>query len=349
MPTLTVDDCGTQLFYCDTGPLPNPTYVTLFLIHGHTFYSPIFKRLLPTAPKRNIRLVLITRRDYPGSTPYSLEDLQFIRRANVDMRIDFLKHRTREIASFMDKFIRENSIPKASPDKSQGGVVLAGWSMGNVQGLAVPGLARFLPRELVRSLEPYLKSYIMYECPNYSLGIPSPPSLYHPVCDPNIPPEKKTAAFTTWISGYFKHPGLVSGDFKDLEYVKPSPHRRSTWSSWSPEETTQITDSTAGPRSDDPFSRASPEMMARIKADVFYPAEVVWPKVDVKLIWTEETVWSIVYGMYMLRRELDVRKKRHPDQWMRFLTVESLPAANHFAHWDDPEKLMDVFSKLVRS
>jgi hypothetical protein len=301
------------------------------------------------------------------------------------MKIDFLKSRAREIATFMDKFIKEKSIPKASADRSQGGVVLAGWSMGNVQGLAVLGLARFLPDELVHSLEPYLKSYIMYgtlylpslltqacltlnpECPSHGLGFPNPPNSYHPVRDPNIPPERKTAAFTTWVSGYFKHPGLLSCDYTSLECVHPSPHRRSTWSVWSPEEIAQITDSRAGPRSEDPFFMSSLDMMRRIKADVFYPPEVVWPKVDIKLIWTEETVWNILYGMYLLRKELQMWKGKYPEAWMRSLTVASLPEANHFvssmllyfidadlilgcvlqAHWDEPEKLMDIFFKFV--
>jgi pimeloyl-ACP methyl ester carboxylesterase len=162
MPILTVDDAGKSLYYLDSGPVPNETYVTIFILHGYAFHSPVFKRLFPLAATYNLRIVAISRRGYPGSTPRSPIELDIIARGDANIKIQVLGDGAREIAVFMDKFIQEQAIPRPSADGRTGGVALCGWSLGNVQGLAFMALGHDDPPGVVERLEPYLKTYIIY-------------------------------------------------------------------------------------------------------------------------------------------------------------------------------------------
>ena len=96
MPTAPVDNYGTVLYFEDSGPPPGSTdYVTLVLVHGTCFHSgsykfirvpqfgiglttavtAVYKPMIPFAAQHNLRLVLLNMRGYPGSTPYSTEEL----------------------------------------------------------------------------------------------------------------------------------------------------------------------------------------------------------------------------------------------------------------------------------
>lgn len=97
-----------------------------------------------------------------GSTPFSLEELDLIKKDDPDIKLNFLVERAREMVLFMNRFIEFNNVPKTSVDGSGGGVALAGWSLGNLLASSVVGLAKYLPNELVEGLEPYLRSLILY-------------------------------------------------------------------------------------------------------------------------------------------------------------------------------------------
>lgn len=86
-----------MLYFEDSGaPESSSDYVTLILVHGAMvnsgmpsapdrfgfeqgysyMCSGVFRRMLPFASANNLRLVLVNKRDYRGSTPYSQEELK---------------------------------------------------------------------------------------------------------------------------------------------------------------------------------------------------------------------------------------------------------------------------------
>lgn len=94
----------------------------------------IFTRLLPLAPKHNARIVLINRRDYPDSTPYSDSERQLLEscipttaEAAQNMR-SYMKDRARELYDFLVELAVTEGLPKAS-EKS--GMIVVGWSLGS--------------------------------------------------------------------------------------------------------------------------------------------------------------------------------------------------------------------------
>lgn len=46
MPTVRVDNQGTELFFVDSGPLPTDNYTTVVLLHGPIFDGGRSSRLI---------------------------------------------------------------------------------------------------------------------------------------------------------------------------------------------------------------------------------------------------------------------------------------------------------------
>ena len=101
------------------------------------FHPANFKKLLPLAHKYNVRIVLPNRRDYPGSAPFSPEELANLSKlANatpgspeaVEGTEQEMKARAREVYDYLIDLVKTERIP---PVQGQtGGIVLAGWSLG---------------------------------------------------------------------------------------------------------------------------------------------------------------------------------------------------------------------------
>ena len=166
MPILVVDEHGTELSYIDSG-VPNGTkdYVTIFAIHGTVFTSrelripsyisseadavyclpAIWDRVIALAPKSGVRFVAVNRRDYPGSTALSPEDINVLNSGTDDQKADYLKARGVEFATFVNLFAEKNNIPPISPDGTAGGFGLVGWSLGCAFVLAAVAAVDALP------------------------------------------------------------------------------------------------------------------------------------------------------------------------------------------------------------
>lgn len=184
MPTIPVNQQGHVLYYEDTGAptISNVPYTTLIVVHGTLFHggeqvlahnekmgnlchssnSAVFKRLMPLAPQYNIRLVLVNRREYPGSSLFTEEDLNKLQSKDDAAHIEFARERAEEIATFIKVFKDQEDIPEASSDGRIGGVSLMGWSSGALQTIAVLGYADLLAESTKKSIEPYLRSYIVF-------------------------------------------------------------------------------------------------------------------------------------------------------------------------------------------
>jgi len=89
----------------------------------------------PFAVKHNARLVLVYRRDHPGSAPYTEVELALLRHMDglspqeACSPLDaFMRDRALELYEFVCAWAHQVGIPSASGPT--GGIVLASWSMG---------------------------------------------------------------------------------------------------------------------------------------------------------------------------------------------------------------------------
>lgn len=92
-----------------------------------------------------MRFVAVNRRDYPGSTPLSADEIGVLNSGTDDQKADFLKARGVEFATFVDLFAEKNSLPPISADGSTGGFAILGWSLGCSFALASVAAIDALP------------------------------------------------------------------------------------------------------------------------------------------------------------------------------------------------------------
>lgn len=103
----------------------------------------IFAKLLPLAPAYNVRVILVNRRDYPGSAPFTeaerallpsqpigpTEDADALAAAKENVQ-EFMQAQARELYDFLEILVESGDVPAADRKNNTGGMVVAGWSMG---------------------------------------------------------------------------------------------------------------------------------------------------------------------------------------------------------------------------
>jgi pimeloyl-ACP methyl ester carboxylesterase len=178
MPTALVDP-NIELYFTDSGPVAGSTdYTTLVIFHGTAFngsklpclslsestqntHGPtldIFSKIVPFAAPDNIRLVLVNRRHYSGSTKFTDAEFQELKAGQKS----FMERMGRQVANFLLWFAETYTIPQISSDRKTGGFALMGWSFGNVFTISVLGHPEAMPKDSYQKLEPYFRQLIMY-------------------------------------------------------------------------------------------------------------------------------------------------------------------------------------------
>ncbi|EKM51921.1 uncharacterized protein PHACADRAFT_165254 [Phanerochaete carnosa HHB-10118-sp] len=264
LQTLSVDDCGTELAYLDSGVPPHASpfgsqYTTIFAIHGMAFTSNVFEKIASTANPAGVRWVSIQRRDFPGSTPLSAADLNVLKSGTDEEKARYVRDRGVEIATFVDTFVRKNGLPPPDEKGSGGGFAILGWSLGGAFALAAAENVGALADAARARFARYMRSIILLggfrhnhadyqityseslaEPGHAAIGIPPPPKLWSPFRDENIPPAQRASTFNSWVTAYFDHGDISKRDLDALEYVTPSPTRMPSITNMSAEQQAAI-------------------------------------------------------------------------------------------------------------
>lgn len=172
MPTVTVPGKDVQFFFHDTGaPLNIDNYTTLVLVHGHTFHGSewlvssipnltihqgVFQRLFSPAVSRGVRIICINRREYPGSTPHTKEELHVYASGSETERQQLLHDAGVDLALCLDAVIQQCAL------SAVGGVALCGLSLGNTFVLAAVASIAYLPPQSQERLAQFVKCIIMW-------------------------------------------------------------------------------------------------------------------------------------------------------------------------------------------
>jgi len=200
MPVATVKNSSLRFSYEVSGPLGG-LYTTLVMVHGTGFhsgkllwrpdgYALVFRRtnvmnvctgifgpMIPFAAENRVRLILVNRRDYPGSTPFSDAELAELGSSDLETRAKALAQQGLDIGLFLAWLIREENIPPVVVDrdgKQQGGIALVAWSLAHTPLAGLLAHADALPADALRILDPCLRAYCIFgEHTNSSP--PSPP------------------------------------------------------------------------------------------------------------------------------------------------------------------------------
>ncbi|KAK0460403.1 uncharacterized protein EV420DRAFT_209411 [Desarmillaria tabescens] len=330
-----VDDNGTVLFFTDSGPVPGSTdYTTVVIFHGSAFTGHTFHKLLPMAGENNLRLVILNRRDYAGSTKYTDEELAELREG----KTEFLQRLGSESAYFLAWFVKTHDIPKIGTDGKSGGLATVGWSLGTTTPLSILSHPEVIPSETYDALEPYFRQMIFYDPPHLAFGYDQPPEGYNPFTDPELKTaEEIFANFGYWVSTYYDHPDLASRSPSGLDFSKRG--TRPSIENMTPDDMKVTFDGEAAGRME--FPMYFPPMQPTIRKQTetaLYDEEAIkkiLPKLEIVHQFCTASNWYCVWGFF--GNELFAPKRP-----IRFIEI---PGANHFVHWDDPKAYMEATVK----
>lgn len=132
-------------------------------------FPETFKMMLPFVSQHNLRFVRLNLRDYPGSSPWSQDELDGIREGRETAR-DTVASMGVEIAAFLAWYIETQNIPALSSSegideqgaRAKGGISVGAWSMGNIASLSFLANLDKVPEATVALLGKYLRSYVMF-------------------------------------------------------------------------------------------------------------------------------------------------------------------------------------------
>ncbi|KAH9835551.1 Alpha/Beta hydrolase protein [Rhodofomes roseus] len=354
MPLAPVDEKGTQLYYEDSGaPVGSRDYKTLVMLHGGLFHGAIFKPLFPFAAKHNMRLVALNARDYHGSSPFSDSELAALDNPDLQSQQSVLRACGRELAAFLVWFIKHEQLPLVSGGGGRGGgISVLGWSFGSAFSMSFLAQAGVLSEKDRTVLGDYMQTVIILDPSRHPLGIPSDaPSeqLYDPLSDAALTPEQKQAAFSSWISGYYKHEPsfldslptssreqLTAGLPRDPQ-TEPSP----TLTRMSAEELAGVTDPAALAHSTLAFTRVDPRVYEENMQAALWD-KTIWPRLRIALVWCDASVGPTMLASWYLANMVVTR---WPAQGRRVELVR-FEGANHFPHWDKPEDMVRLLARI---
>ncbi|KAA1472408.1 hypothetical protein DENSPDRAFT_821206 [Dentipellis sp. KUC8613] len=354
MPLAPVDNKGTQLFYEDSGPLDGIPYTTMVIVHGSGYHSAIFHKMLPFAAQNQLRMVLVNRRDYPGSTPESEEELKAVAPgATRESQSEFVAAKGIELAGLLSWFIKTQGIPAVQTvdGKVKGGIVLVMWSSSNTALFGLLSHLDKVPEDTRSTVGPYLRTCFHYDGPQWSSGFSDENPYTIPFRDPSRSLEERTELLVNWLSGYYPHPDVLSrspdGLTKDI--ITDLPDKTPTLKRMTPEEVESVS-CTAALSGIDWYHRLVPQELYNEhmrKALFDEDMAAIWPHVKVKYLHGSQSLPEMVACLWDTEKvHSDVYAASGP-RTGRTVEFHFIEGVNHYAHWDMPEKLTSTLAELM--
>ncbi|KAF8954824.1 alpha/beta-hydrolase [Flammula alnicola] len=327
----------------DSGIPASDDYTTLIIIHGFGWHSGVFARFFPLAAEHNARIILVNRRDYPGSAPISEEDRNVLASvASESMPAeparkalhDYLIARSRELYQFLVEFVNKEMVTPS------GGLVLAAWSFGCslITALLADISSVQLTSERLK-LRQCIKRVVLYDPPYHAMGYQPPPDSYNPLFDASLALGEGPKRFPAWISGYYNH-----GDSAyTLEHRNTLPEPRPTiltMSALEVESALYLNPTLPGGSDDILLSKGIQHgIFTALREQALYVKDNSehqnWSDVELSYIWCDHSVWEMPWCTWAFQAELDEAKRI--GRVIRKVTMTRLRGANHFYHWDMPE------------
>ncbi|KAF9062033.1 hypothetical protein BDP27DRAFT_1337137 [Rhodocollybia butyracea] len=329
---------GIELSFTDSGAPPNSRdYTTLLVVHGTAFNAYQFHKLHSYAHALNLRTVLLHRRDYVGSTPYT---------KNV-----FWERLSAQLAEFVVMLIQNEGIPRLTHSteshsegldlKGRGGVAIMGWSFGCATVLSLFGVVKnpMISDKHYDLLQEPTSCRLRISCP---LDNPN----YLPWADSTIPPENIPQIFSDWASSYYDHP-CYDPQSRCLPYTasmydldgRPKTETTSV-SSWTEEEIAKGIEGNNA-RSDISMFMSDMQQPIGVSAhQALFDEESVqhwFPDAKVTYLGVTRTNWSCAWAeMETKRRYYDNAKDSlRQGRNIKFIDIDG---GNHFPHWDQAQE-----------
>ncbi|TBU49451.1 hypothetical protein BD309DRAFT_851425 [Dichomitus squalens] len=347
----------------DSGaPQGSTDYTTIVLLHGYGWHGGTFARLIPIAGRYNARVVLVNRQDYPGAKPFTLEERAELLKAAIELktnplsardRLDALmKGQAREVYNLLIHLVAYYDIPPARPEANTGGIIIGGWSFGATWMAALLANVASFPVHGIE-LGRYVRRVIFFDAPDVALGFPTLPDLYFPLADRTIPAEKRAQLFAEWVTAYF-HQGDVPEQYESRRYLASPPPTFTVMTEEERQSTQHHTPGDSRGGSDHLLMGSGYEsgLFASLRKNALrlpppnaFLVGDAWKDVEVRNLWCDHSFWLALWNEVNLRREIE--EERRAGISLRPVTFVRVRGANHFVHWDEPERAMCAILELV--
>ncbi|PAV19509.1 alpha beta-hydrolase [Pyrrhoderma noxium] len=342
----TVDSFGIKLSYYDSGALETP-YTTLVCLHGLGYHASTFSRLLPPSKEKNYRIIALNRRGYAGSTPFSDEELAPLKEKDETLHEEYLYKRGLEIAQFLSFLVKTERLYPKKTGQDIGGIILTGWSLGNSTAFAFLAYLDKYPKEVIQTIEPYLKSFFSYGTPLAVFGFPRPEEAYNPFRDQNLPASEQHTIFKKYVTTYYSHP-LYDSSGKEisersllsLEQSPSDTAKLSSIANLSEEELSSYLDQEAFPKFEALSLSISPETLQKITRRAL-SAETL-PKLEIYILYGQADLWEVQWTTWEFQKL--VEKWKQDGKSIREVVYSPAVGAAHFMHWDEPSSFLDHIS-----
>ncbi|KAH8103277.1 hypothetical protein BXZ70DRAFT_905260 [Cristinia sonorae] len=344
MPDLKMVKYGLFAIHDTGAPAGRDDYTTLIMLHGLVWHSGIFGRMPQFAAKHGARLVLMNRRDYPHTSPYTEEELKPLHAGasasfeSAHSLREYVRCRGRDLYDFLQEFIVAERIPL------KGGIILAAWSFGVVFTTSLLANAPSFSRSGDVNVALYLRCVLNYAPPSHVLGYSYLPGGYNPLVDETIPTEERAKRFQGWVTGHYHHGESLS----TLELRTPLSEPKPTIETMTSEEIASSLDAAPGrPDGSDELLRNAGVQLGlfeELRLRAYFPSETSsseWDDVKLRYVWCDQAAGEAVYTKYRLEAEFEAAEKAGRKR--RSLEMTRVRGTNHFFHWSQPERALLVF------
>lgn len=352
MPTACIDTEGTEYSFMDSGPVAGSSdYTTLVIYHGTVFNGESFRKLFPllNTTLNNTRLIVVSRRSYGESAKHTEAEIAKLAQGSSS---EFLEVLAQDVANFLIWIINNLDIPRIGAERKSGGLAIVGWSAATSTTLALLGQPQAIPKESYDKIEPYLRKLIIYDSPLMAFGYDFPPEPYNPLID--------QASFESlqewldhlniWFSSYYSHPDTPSRALSGLDTTSRRGDQ-TTMDRLTEQEKETFIEATAVAAGADLGAAPYPVVQGAVKEQTeraLFDAEIlpsVLPLVTVEYITCLSTNWVCLWGFFeteRIYRELVAKNKK-----IRPAHFIAIKGANHFVHFDAPEKFGEAIVKAL--
>jgi len=373
--TVEVNDQGIKLSFIDSGPPDSQIYPTLVAIHGYGWDSGVFRKVLLEARAKDIRFIALNRRDFPGSTPFSQEELAKLKSPDVGKSalLDFMRARGLELIGFIYNIIGLLNLPTRLAS-GEGAISILGWSSGGIYLLSAMGCFNDTDLSIPQkeTIKHCIPSCILFDPPLDVCGSRSTDKYTSPLeqlyienCDPSDPTGhlKGMKAIYDHVSGWFQY-DHSSADVTREQFILAGEHpiRPSTIEAAPDANELKNILYEAALGSENlimpGIATGAFKIIALYILDKANRLKDVEGKsaqspfvgvgeedlvADTKIgwLWCENAHWPCVYNAHLHRK---VYEFDGSDPNRKMLAI---PHANHFLQWEDPKKFLDYVLQLL--
>ncbi|KIO11083.1 hypothetical protein M404DRAFT_994761 [Pisolithus tinctorius Marx 270] len=342
-----------EFFYEESGlsGLDPTNYTTVVFIHGMGFNGAVLRKLFPFGAEHNYRVVSVYRRGYGSSTPWSEKELELLQSSDNNDHKEYLCLAGLQIVGFLLAFAASQSIPKYAKEQKTGGIILIGWSFGAVYPNAALTTLDALTTDELRDLESYLHTVVYYDMSLVATGLPSPRPYQSYLFAPTV--EERWEIFKRWISSFFAHPNVYSGDSSDLELIRPREDKPGSLRCLTDDEIVEITAPQMYATHDAATLAIKPEVFVSVVRRALFDkqyASQYLPDLKVRFVCGTESSGLFVHVVNEIRRCLDNGPSvvfGEGAEKARDVSGAYLERGNHFVFLDEPQWALAQFKSVV--